>query len=195
MAHPKILLLSGSTRSGSYNTRLVDLATKRLAERDAEPTRISLADYPLPIYDADQEASRGAPEEAVGLHRLFLAHQGIFLASPEYNAGVSPLLKNAIDWISKVSDDKHPPLAAYRNRVFAVSAASPGPYGGIRGLIALRQVLEIGLGALVIPEQVAVPRADDAFTAEGELADERAAGFFDAMTKRLVDEARRYVAP
>ncbi|MCW2310075.1 NADPH-dependent FMN reductase [Rhodobium gokarnense] len=194
MAHPKVLLLSGSTRSGSYNTRLVELAMKRLAERDAEPTRISLADYPLPIYNADLEA-RGAPEEAVRLHRLFLAHQGIFLASPEYNAGVSPLLKNTIDWISKVSDDKHPPLAAYHNRIFAVSAASQDTHGGVRGLISLRQILEIGLGALVIPEQVAVPRAAEAFTPDGELTDEQAAGFFDAMVKRLVDEARRYAAP
>ena len=194
MAHPKILLLSGSTRSGSYNTRLVELAMKRLAERDAEPTRISLADYPLPIYNADLEA-RGAPDEAVRLHRLFLAHQGIFLASPEYNAGVSPLLKNAIDWIGKVSDDKHPPLAAYRNRVFAVSAASQGPYGGIRGLISLRQILEIGLGAVVIPKQVAVPSAAEAFTAAGDFADEQTAEAFDAMAKRLVEEARRYVAP
>lgn len=191
---PKILVLSGSTRSGSYNSKLAALAVKKLAQFDAEPTRISLADHNLPIYDGDLEASGGVPRAAATLKQLLMAHHGVFIASPEYNAGVAPVLKNAIDWISRVRGGAEAPLAAFRGRVFAISSASPGAYGGMRGLIALRQVLELGLGATVLPEQVAVARAHDAFDPSGGLADERLASLFDALMTRLVAEAGRNAA-
>ena len=112
---------------------------------------------------AISKAASGPPEHAIQLKRMMAQHQGVFIASPEYNASITPLLKNSLDWISRVREGKEPPLAAYKNRVFAIGGASNGAYGAMRSLLALRQVLEIGCGALVIPEQIAVMRAADAF--------------------------------
>src|SRR5713101_3790552 len=120
MSGPKILVIPGSLRSGSHNVRLAALATKELVLAEAEVTRISLADYSLPIYDADLAKEQGTPAHALNLKRLVCAHRGVFIASPEYNASVTPLLKNTVDWISRVRENKEPPLAAYRNRVFAL---------------------------------------------------------------------------
>lgn len=190
MPIPKILVLAGSIRTGSLNARLAALAAKEIARAEADVTRISLVDYPLPLYDGDLEARSGPPENAVKLKRTFCAHQGVFIASPEYNASMTPLLKNAIDWISRVRESKEPPLAAYRNRVFALGAASNGTYGGVRSLMALRHVLELGCGALVIPEQIAVREASHAFDDNDDLKDERNAGLLKAVAGRLVELAR-----
>ncbi len=102
MAVPKILVIPGSLRAKSYNVRLAALATKELMLADADVTRISLLDYPLPIYDADSAETAGPPPNAVKLKQLMSAHQGVFIASPEYNASITPLIKNTIDWISAV---------------------------------------------------------------------------------------------
>jgi chromate reductase len=190
MSLMKILVLSGSTRAGSHNTRLAALATKRLALADVEVTRISLQDYPLPLFDGDLEQRSGSPDNAVKLKRLFQLHAGIFIASPEYNASVTPLLKNALDWISRVRDPTEPALAAYRNRVFALGAASPGMLGGYRSLMALRQILELGCGATVIPNQIAVRDAAHAFDDNDNLRDERAATLLNTLLRVLVETAR-----
>jgi NAD(P)H-dependent FMN reductase len=191
MPHPNILVFAGSIRSGSLNARLAALAAKELTLADADVTLISLADYPLPLYDGDLEAQHGPPEVAVKLKQLFGIQQGIFIASPEYNASVTPLLKNTLDWISRVREGREPPLAAYRNRVFALGAASNGTLGGMRSLIALRQVLELGCGALVIPEQIAVREAASAFDDRDNLKDERAARMLKSVAERLVETARQ----
>ena len=112
MAAPKILVIPGSLRAKSYNVRLAALATKELTLADAEVTRISLLDYPLPIYDADTAETAGPPSNAVKLKQLMSVHQGVFIASPEYNASITPLIKNTIDWISAVRERGEPPLAA-----------------------------------------------------------------------------------
>jgi len=190
MSAPKILVLAGSTRAGSHNARLAALAAKHLTLADAEVTRISLQDFPLPLYDGDDEARSGPPDPAVKLKRMLMRHGGVFIASPEYNASVSPLLKNAIDWVSRVREKAEPPLAAYRNRVFALGAASPGTLGGYRSLMALRQVLELGCGATVLPEQLAVRDAATAFDEDDELRDPRTAEAFRTLLRRLVDAAR-----
>jgi len=190
MSSPNILVIPGSLRSGSHNARLAALATKEFALADAEVTRISLADYPLPIYDADVAARSGPPPNAVRLKQLVSAHTGVFIASPEYNASITPLLKNTIDWISVVRERDEPQLAAYQNRVFALGAASPGRSGGMQSLIALRQVLAVGCRALVIPEQVTVPYAEQAFDAMDELKDTRAATQLKLVVRRLIDYAR-----
>lgn len=190
MPIPKILVLSGSLRTGSYNTRLAALAAKELALAEADVTRISLGDYPLPIYDADLEANAGMPDEAVKLKQMFGAHQGVFIATPEYNASVTPLLKNAIDWVSRVRERNEPALAAYKNRAFALGAASPGRFGGMRSLMAMRQVLELGCGALVIPEQLSVASAADAFDDMDELKDKHLANQLKSVARRLIEVAR-----
>jgi chromate reductase len=190
MQTPKILVFAGSIRTGSFNARLAALAAKELTLAEAEVTLISLADYPMPLYDGNFEAASGPPENAFRLKRLMGLQQGVFIASPEYNASITPLLKNTLDWVSRVREGKERPLAAYKGRVFAVGAASNGTYGGMRSLMALRQVLELGCGALVIPEQVAVREAATAFDDEGNLKDERTAGLLKAMVQRLVELAR-----
>jgi chromate reductase, NAD(P)H dehydrogenase (quinone) len=190
MAVPKILVIPGSLRARSYNVRLAALATKELSLADADVTRISLLDYPLPIYDADLAEKSGPPEHAVKLKRLMCAHQGVFIASPEYNASITPLIKNTIDWISVVRERGEPPLPAYQNRVFALGGASSGGCGATHALMALRQVLAAGCGALVIAEQVTVPNAEQAFDEMDELKDTRAAEQLKVVVRKLVDTAR-----
>ena len=187
MAAPKILVIPGSLRTGSHNARLAALATKELALAEAEVTRISLADYPLPLFDADLAAASGLPAAAVQLKRMVMAHQGVFITSPEYSASVTPL-ENTIDWISRGRDAARQ-LHAFKGRVFALGAASSGSGGGMRSLMALRQVLELGCGALVIPEQIAVPRAEQAFDDMDNLKDEVLAAALKTAVRRLVELA------
>ena len=190
MADPKILVIPGSLRAKSYNVRLAALATKELTLADADVTRISLLDYPLPIYDADTAETAGPPSNAVKLKQLMSAHQGVFIASPEYNASITPLIKNTIDWISAVRERGEAPLAAYQNRVFALGGASPGRSGATHSLLALRQVLAVGCRALVIAEQVTVPNAEQAFDEMDELKDTRAAGQLKVVVRKLIDTAK-----
>jgi chromate reductase, NAD(P)H dehydrogenase (quinone) len=189
MPTPKILIIPGSLRTGSNNARLAALAAKELALLEAEVTRISLEDYQLPLFDADLVTSSGLPPAATQLKRMLVAHQGIFITSPEYTASVTPLLKNTIDWISRVRDPGEPAYAAFKGRVFAIGSAASGGQGGLRSLMALRQILELGCGALVIPEQVAVPRADQAFDDMDNLKDEALATALKAAMRRLVELA------
>lgn len=191
MPVPRILVFAGSIRTGSFNARLAANAAKQLALLEAEVTHISLADYPMPLYDADLEARSGQPENAIKLKQLFMAHGGIFIASPEYNASITPLLKNTLDWISRVREGRESPLAAYKDRVFALGGASNGNYGAMRSLLALRQVLEIGCGALVIPDQIAVPRAADAYDENDNLKDEQTMNRLKGVLQRLIDVTRQ----
>ncbi|MCW5694615.1 MAG: NAD(P)H-dependent oxidoreductase [Pseudolabrys sp.] len=190
MPRPKILILAGSIRTGSHNVKLAALAAKELTLLDVDVTRISLQDYPLPLFDPDVEARSGAPANAVKLKQMIAAHQGVFIASPEYSASVTPLLKNAIDWVSRVRERGDPLYAAFRHRVFAIAAVSSEPSGGLHGLLALRQILEIGCGALVIPEQLAIAGVDEAFDELGNIADTRTANQFHALLSRLLETSR-----
>jgi len=190
---PKILVFAGSIRTGSFNARLAARAVKELLEAGAEVTWISLVDYPMPLYDGDLEADSGQPENALKLKRLMMMHQGVFIVTPEYNASIPPLLKNALDWISRVRERNEPPLAAYRDRVFALGAASDRASGGIYALLALRQMLEIGAGALVIPEQFSLARASEAFDEMDDLKDERAKALLQRVVQRLIETAQEQV--
>lgn len=190
MAPPKILVFPGSLRTGSHNVKLAAVMVKELTLAEADVTRISLGDYPLPIYDADLESKSGPPANAVKLKQMIMSHRGVFIAGPEYNASITPLLKNALDWVSRVRERGDPPLAAYKNRVFALGSASPGRFGGMRSLLAMRQVLEVGCGALVIPEQISVASAEDAFDEMDNLKDIRQAEQLRSVARRLIDMAR-----
>lgn len=186
---PKILVLGGSIRPGSYNVKLAALAVKELALMDIEPTRIALEDYPLPLYTGDVKAP--AADNAVKLKRQFCAHHGIFITAPEHNATFSTYLKNTIDWIAHVRESSEPFLVAWRDRVFALGSVGNEIYGGARSLIALRQTMQLGFGALVIPEQVTVPGAPTAFNDDGTLRDEKAAASLRTVLQRLVAVAGR----
>jgi chromate reductase, NAD(P)H dehydrogenase (quinone) len=189
MSAPKILVMAGSLRSGSHNGRLAALVTKELTLAGADVTRISLADYPLPLLDVDVFAAAGPPDSAVKLKRMLSAHQGVFIASPEYSASVTPLLKNAIDWVTRVREGNEPAYAAFKDRVFALGCAVPAAAGGLRALMALRQILELGCGALVIPEQINIGRADQAFDEMDNFRDEDLATALKEMVRRLIELA------
>jgi chromate reductase, NAD(P)H dehydrogenase (quinone) len=192
MSNPKILVIPGSLRTTSHNVRLAALATKELTLADADVTRISLVDYPLPIYDADGVEKSGPPNNAVKLKQLLSAHHGVFIASPEYNASLTPLIKNTIDWISVVRERGEAQLAVFQNRVFALGGASPDRFGATHSLLALRQVLAVGCRALVIAEQVTVPNAEQAFDEMDELKDTRAAGQLKIVVRKLIDTAKLF---
>jgi NAD(P)H-dependent FMN reductase len=190
MSVPKILVFAGSIRTGSFNARLAALAAKELALAGADVTRISLEDYPLPLYDGDDELNSGVPANAGKLKAMVAAHRGVFIASPEYNASVTPLLKNAIDWISRSRERGEPPLEVFKHRVFALGGASDEPFGALRSLMALRQILELGCGALVLPEQVTVFQASEAFDDMDNLKDESAAAALKRVAQRLAEAAQ-----
>lgn len=190
MSNPKIMVMSGSSRAGSVNTKLAALVGKKLALADAEVTKVSLKDYPLPLYDGDYEAASGVPAPAQKLKKLMQAQDGIFIACPEYNAGITPLLKNTLDWVSRINEPGEPQGIVYKGRVFAIGSASPGAFGGLRGLIGMRTVLEVGLGALVLPQMVSVGGAMAAFDEKGDLTDSRQAGMLDAMVAALLKQVR-----
>ena len=134
-------------------------------------------------------AEVGPPQHAVQLQRMLEAHHGVFVTTPEYSASVTPLVKNTIDWLSRARARGEPTYAAFKNRVFAIGAATSGPSGGVRALLALRQILELGCGALVIPEQIAVADAAEAFDDMDNLKDETLATALKAAMRRLVELA------
>jgi len=186
----KILAFAGSLREHSYSKRVVKTAIKGAENAGAEVTYIDLRDFPMPIYNADDETESGPPANARNLKHMMMEHHGVFIASPEYNASVTPLLKNTIDWISRVRERGEPPLTVFKNRPFALGGASDSPYGAVRSLMALRQVLELGCGALVLPEQITVFRASEAFDEMDNLKEERAAASLKRVVQRLADAAR-----
>lgn len=170
----KILIIPGSNRSGSHNVKLAAAAAKEFALLGADVTRISLLDYPLPLYDEDLKSNEGIPKNALKIANMIASHNGVFIASPEYNASISPLLKNMIDWVSVIGEREGRAFAAWKETTLALGAASPGNLGGVRGLNHLRSIM-VSIGSLVISEQALVPNAGAAFGADGSITSERAA--------------------
>ncbi len=187
----KILVIPGSIRSGSLNVRLAAAITRELAASHVDVTRASLGDHALPLYDGDAEYRSGVPREAVSLKRLISLQHGVVFVSPEYNASVSPLLKNTIDWIGRAHDRGEERGEVFRNRAFAIASASTKTLGGVHGLLALRQVLTLGCGAHVIPAQLAVAHAAQAFGELGELKSASDAENLSLMAAQLIDVAQR----
>lgn len=184
----RILVFSGSARKASLNKKLARVAAEAARAAGGEVTLVDLDDYPMPVYHGDLEAQSGMPENARKLRALFMAHDGLLIASPENNQSITALLKNAIDWLSRGIDDgrgDNSGLAPYRDKVAGLMNATPGPYGGVRHLYHLRQVLS-GLGVLVLPWQVQLARADKAFDEEGRLTDEAALKAVNSLAKSLV---------
>ena len=167
---PRIVAFAGSARKDSLNFQLVKVAAEGARAAGAHVTVLDMRDFPMPFFNQDLEEAEGPPANAVQLRDIMLAHEGLLIASPEYNSSITPLLKNTIDWVSRAGDGEKA-LAAYEGKVAAVMSASPGRLGGLRGLVHLRSILS-NIGVLVIPDQVAVGEAHTAFDADGDLADE-----------------------
>src|SRR4029077_5735722 len=190
MAAPKILIIPGSLRTGSHNAKLAMAAADAFVRADAEVTRISLADFPLPIYDGDLQARSGVPINAVNLKRMIGAHQGVLIVTPEYNSSVPALVKNTIDWITRVQDAHELRGQVFRERPFAIAAASAGRLGGTRALAALRLILS-ACHATVIPNQIALSFADQAYDEMDHLKHTADIEALKAMVRQLIDLSKR----
>jgi len=177
-------------RQASVNKKLARLAAARAQATGASAEYLDLADYPMPIYDGDLEAQGGLPETARSLKARFRGSDGFLIASPEYNSSLPPVLKNALDWISRPETGDEPGLVAYRGKVAALMAASPSGMGGMRGLVPLRMMLG-NIGVHVVPDQLTVPRAFNAFTASDQLADPDHDERLAAVVRTWVETARR----
>jgi NAD(P)H-dependent FMN reductase len=186
---PRILAFSGSTRKASFNAKLVTIATSGARAAGAEVTELNLRDYPLPIFDQDLEAAEGLPGPAVALKKLFSTHQGFLISSPEYNSSLTALLKNTIDWVSRPAAGETS-LAGFTGKVAALMSASPGALGGLRGLVHLRAILG-NIGVIVLPEQIAVPKAHEAFDAQQNLIDEKQQAAIRDLGSRLTSTIRK----
>ncbi|WP_394888679.1 NADPH-dependent FMN reductase [Mesorhizobium sp. AaZ16] len=187
--NPKILVFAGSIRTGAYSGKTADAATKELALQGAEVTRISLADYPLPIMDQDLEVEKGVPENAFKLARLIAAHDGLLIASPEYNSSIPPLLKNTIDWVSRIHKDGGRPFKPYAGKIAALCSSSDGNFAGARGLYHLRSVL-MNCGVEIITPQCSVPRAQEAFDETGQFKDEHLRRRMETVVRTLIERAK-----
>jgi NAD(P)H-dependent FMN reductase len=190
MAALKILVIPGSLRTGSLNAKLAAVAAHALAQEGAEVTRISLADFPLPIYDGDLQAKSGVPKHAVNLKRMMAAHHGVLIVTPEYNSSVPALVKNAIDWVSRVQDTHETRGQVFRERVFAIASASGGRLGGARALAALRLILS-ACHAQVIPNQLALAFAEDAYDEMDHLRNSADSVALKALVRQLIDVSQR----
>ena len=189
-ATAKILAFAGSTREGSHNKRLIRVAAEAARAAGAEVTLIDLRDYLLPHYDGDLEANEGLPAPAIALKELFRSHDALLISAPEYNGGISGMLKNTIDWLSRKGDDDKS-LAAFNGKIAGIMSASPGGLGGLRGLGQLRHVLT-SLGVLVIPQQRALGGAHMAFGEDGGLKDATQQAAIETIAARVVDLVRRH---
>jgi NAD(P)H-dependent FMN reductase len=186
---PKILVFAGSVRSGAYSGKTADCAQKELALQGADVTRISLADYPLPLMNEDLEEEKGVPENAYKLARLIAAHDAVVICTPEYNGSIPPLVKNTIDWVSRVSKDGNRPLHPYPGKLVAICSSSDGHFAGIRSANHLRAVLS-HIQMEVISPQVSVPHGGDAFGEDGDFKEERLRKGMTRLCKTLIEHAQ-----
>jgi NAD(P)H-dependent FMN reductase len=181
---PRILAFAASARRESFNRKFLAHAVDAVRAAGGEVTLLDLNDFALPVYHGDLEDAEGLPANAVRLIGLVAGHDGLLVASPEYNSMFTPLLKNTVDWCSRA--DENP----FEGRVAAVLSASPGAFGGVRSL-QMAQQLFLKLGCHVVPGQCVLPHADKAFDPQGRLAEPRTLGTVKALAARLVLTAAR----
>jgi NAD(P)H-dependent FMN reductase len=182
----KILAFSGSLRAESFNQKLVNIAADGAREAGAQVTVISLKDFPMPLYDQDLEDASGKPEKAKELKKLFLEHDALLIASPEYNSMISAAMKNALDWVSRADSPDEAMLSAFLGKTAAILSASPGGYGGARSLGFLRPFLE-NIKVTVIEDQYSLPSAHEAFGPDGRLLDAEIEAKVKAIGKVLAE--------
>src|SRR5665647_1736251 len=192
MSALKILVIPGSFRSGSLNARLAAAAAYEFAQLGAEVTRISLGDFPLPIYDGDLQTKSGVPKNAVNLKRMMAAHDGVLIVTPEYNSSVPALVKNTIDWVSRVQDAHETRGRVFREHPFAIAAASEGRLGGTRALAALRLILS-ACHATAIPNPLAPSFASQAYDDMDRLKHPADIEAMAALVRQLIEFSQRMV--
>lgn len=183
----KILCLAGSLRRDSYNKKLARLGRDLAEQAGAEATFIDLKEFDLPIYDGDYETQNGLPDDAKKLKKIMKDHQGLLIASPEYNSSITAALKNAIDWASRPEPGEKS-LECFTGKVAGLMAASPGALGGLRGLVSVRLILG-NIGVIVIPDQIAISQANEAFNEDGSLKDAKKQETVKKIASRVVEVA------
>lgn len=181
----RLLAFSGSNRKASFNQRLVKAAAAFAESEGASVTVLALCDLPIPLFSQDLEEASGMPENAKVFKQALIEHDALLISCPEYNSSITPALKNALDWASRKEGDE-PPLKAYRGKVAGLLAASPGSLGGLRGLVTVRSILG-NIGVHVVPDQVAVSQASDAFDDDDALKDENTAKRVRGVVRSLVE--------
>ena len=185
---PRILAFGGSLRTGSFNKMLVRVAAEGARAAGAEITVLDLRELPMPIYDADIETEHGIPENGRRLKSFMKEHDALLISTPEYNTSIPGGLKNAIDWASRPEPGERE-LACFEGKVAGLMSASPGAFGGMRSLLTLRAILS-NIRVLVIPQQLALPRAHEAFGPDGSLLDPKR----DAAARAIGAELARVTA-
>lgn len=188
-AELNVLAFAGSARKDSVNHKLVIEAAQLAESMNAKTTIINLKDYPIPLYDGDLEAAQGMPENAKKLRKLMIESDIILIASPEYNASLSALLKNTIDWASR-SETAGSSREAFKGKKFVIMSASPGSSGGARGLIHLRTIVE-AIGGTVMPKQVVVADAFIAFDEQGHLKNPKLKSELEQLIKETIESSKK----
>lgn len=190
MKKVKILAFAGSLREHSYSKRVLKITINGAEKVGAEVTLVDLRDYPMPIYNPDDHDRMGFDENAIKFQELLTRHDGLLIASPEYNGSLPAALKNVIDWASRQSD-QYPRSAVFPGKVAAMMAVSEGSFGGLRSLAHLRGVLT-SVGVNVLPQEVAVSFADDKFSGDDEeMTDERMKGILENLGASLVEMLKK----
>jgi chromate reductase, NAD(P)H dehydrogenase (quinone) len=185
----RLLVIAGSTRSGAFSKQLARAACRLAETAGHQATFVDLREHAMPLYDGDLEAAHGLPEAALRLRGLVRDHDAVLVVTPEYNASIPAVLKNALDWLSRPAAAE-PGVSVWKEKAAAIMASSPGALGGLRGLVHLRQIL-MNLGALVITEQFALGAAASAFAPDGALVDGKHAAAVEAVVRRLARVAAR----
>jgi len=191
-SQPRILAFGGSLRRRSFNQKLAHIAADGARQAGALVTVITLSDFDLPLFSEDFEAEHGMPADAKKLKALFRDHDGLIIASPEYNSSVSGALKNVIDWVSRAETEGEPALVAFTGKSAVICSASPGGLGGLRGLTHLRDILG-NIGITMLPDQVAIPSAHNALDDNGNLADPKLATKVRALGTSLAEHLKKHI--
>jgi chromate reductase, NAD(P)H dehydrogenase (quinone) len=187
---PKILAFAGSLREHSYNKRVLKAAIQGAEKAGASVTFVNLRDYPMSVYNPDDQARDGFNEKAFEFQRLLTRYDGLLIASPEYNGSIPAALKNAFEWASR-QNDTYKKSDVFLGKVAAVISASPGALGGIRALLHLRDVLT-SLEVNVLPSEIAVSFVNDKFAGDGpEMTDERMKTRLENLGAALVDMLKK----
>ena len=189
MTHPKILAFAGSTRTDSFNKKLVKIAANIAEEQGLEVTHLDLRDLPMPIYDGDLEENEGIPDNGMKFRKLLKEHQGFLISAPEYNSSISGVLKNAIDWASRPIPNEES-LICFKNKIVSLLSASPGALGGLRGLVHVRAILG-NIGSIVLPHQYALSKAHETFDPDGTLKDKKTLTTIEQQIKMFIEVLRR----
>ena len=176
------LTLCGSLRTGSVNKKLQDIMDGHLRAAGVEVNSISLADFEMPLFNADLEPDN-VPPSAARLADLFRSHDIVFIATPEYNGGVPPLVANTIAWLSR----QRP--SPFKHAVFGIGGVSSGKYGTIWAQSHLRDSLTKA-GALVVPTLLGVGPDATAFTEDGEFAERPIQAKVEQMVRELTHFSR-----